>query len=330
MLSVDTHAKTWYNIPTALSNWRCFMRYLRWFAVLAVFGVTALGASAADDKPKRLLLVTHSGGFMHDSILVAEQILKEIGPKNGFEVTCWRFTGDPEAPIKVKKKVDGKDVELTTTALAQYSDTFRARTGDKGKPGEEVTKENCGRINAETLKKFDVVLFFTTGNPVTKDELKDLTDWVKAGGAFAGTHCATDTLYNSDYGQLIGGYFRTHPAIQKVKLKVEDPKHAAAKGMTDGMNFEDEWYIFRDDPYSRGKLHIILSIEKDSFKPNQERKDGDYAISWCHEVGKGRVFYTSMGHRREVWRDSRFQESLIGGLKWTLHQADGDSTPSSK
>jgi type 1 glutamine amidotransferase len=315
------------------------MRIVKWLLAPALLAALGTVAGAADAKPKRLLLVTHSGGFMHDSIGVAEQILKEIGPKNGFEVTCWRFTADPDAKVKIKEKVNGQDVEREVPALQAYSEQYRRTTGEKGKPGEEVTKEQCGRINASTLKNFDIVLMFTTGKkgdrygpPMTDEEEKDLGDWVKAGGAFAGTHCATDTLYTTPYGELIGGLFKTHPAQQKVRLKVEDPKHPAAKGFKDGDEYYDEWYIFRDEPYSRDRLHIILSMYPDSFKPNAktERKDNDYAIAWCHEVGKGKVFYTSMGHRRETWRDPRFQESLIGGLKWALGQAEGDATPSSK
>ena len=263
---------------------------------------------------RRLLLVTHSGGFIHDSVGVAEEVLKEVGPKHGFAVTCYRFTGDPD-----EKGKSGR------TVREEYGERFRARTG------VPVEKAHCGRVNAETLKNFDVVLFFTTGNPLTKEELKDLTAWVKAGGAFCGTHCATDTLYNTSYGELIGGYFLTHPSgLQKIRVKVEDPKHPGAKGFTDGQTYQDEMYIFRDLPYSRDRLHIILSIDKESFKPNKARPDGDYAISWCHRVGKGRVFYTSFGHSKDVWHDERFQESLIGGIKWATGQLPGDDTPSGK
>ena len=129
--------------------------------------------------------------------------------------------------------------------------------------------ENCGRINKETLKNFDVVLFFTTGNPLTKEELADLQTWVKAGGAFAGTHCATDTLYNTTYGELVGGYFDGHPWHQKIKVKVEDPKHPAAAGFESGDEITDEIYQFRDTPYSREKLHIILSVDNSSIDANK-------------------------------------------------------------
>ncbi|MBX9624371.1 MAG: ThuA domain-containing protein [Gemmataceae bacterium] len=283
---------------------------VRWLCAAVLVAAALAGPAAAAEKNKRLLLVTHSGGFIHKSVVDAEKVLKEVGPKNGYDVTCWRYTGDP-------------------AGLEKYSERFRGATG------LTVEKENTGRVNKETLKNFDVVLFFTTsdhqkGNdPVTADELKDLTDWVKAGGAFAGTHCATDTLYKeSPYGELIGAYFKGHPSgLQDIKVKVEDSKHPAAAGFADGMPYKDEMYIFRDEPYSRDKLHVIFSIDPASFKPgaNLARKDNDYAISWTRDVGKGKVFYTSFGHAPEVWKDAKFQSHLFGGLDWATGKKAADA-----
>jgi type 1 glutamine amidotransferase len=278
----------------------------RWLLAAALAFLSA-GSLSAADKNKRLLLVTDSGGFVHDSVGLAEQILKDIGPKNGFDVTCYRYTRNPDDP-----------------AFEKYAENFRRVTGVM------VEKENCGKVNKETLKNFDVVLFFTTGNPLTKEELADLQEWVKAGGAFAGTHCASDTLYNTTYGQLVGGYFDLHPWHQKIKVKVEDPKHAAAAGFEDGAEITDEIYQFKD-PYSREKLHIILSVDNSTIDTNKKdvhRKDKDFAISWCQQIGEGRSFYTSLGHRKEVWKDERFQKHLLGGLKWAVKQAEGSATPS--
>jgi type 1 glutamine amidotransferase len=288
----------------------CFLITAALVAVLCASSVeSAAGAPAPKAaKTKRLLLVTDSGGFVHDSVGLAEEILKEIGPKNGFEVTCYRYTRDPN-----------------DKGFQKYCDDFRKNTK------VAITPESCGRVNKETLKNFDCVLFFTTGNPLTKDELKDLEDWVKEGGAFAGTHCATDTLYGTSYGALVGAYFDSHPWTKKIKLKVEDPKHAAGTAFKSGDEIDDEIYQFRDAPYSREKLHIILSVDNSSIDVNKgKRKDMDYAISWCQEFGKGRSFYTSLGHRKEVWKDERFQQHLIGGLKWAMKEAEGSATPSAK
>ena len=307
------------------------MRKISFLLAAAVGLVVTVASLSAGEAParlqnKRLLLVTHSGGFVHPSVATAEQVLKEIGPRNGFDVTCWRFTGDPDQKVKGK---DGKE----RTALEAYSEKFRGPTK------LAVERENCGRINKDSLKNFDIVLFFTTGDPVNKEELADLRDWVRAGGALAGTHCATDTLYGqSVYGDLIGAYFKGHPpGLQKIKVKVEDPKHPAAAGFTNGMDYQDEMYVFRDAPYSREKLHIILSIDPASFNPTNPdpkrdltRKDKDYAISWCRTEGKGKVFYTSFGHDPKVWKDERFQKHLFGGLKWATGELPGDATPSGK
>jgi type 1 glutamine amidotransferase len=278
-------------------------------AVLALVG----GIASAENK--KLLLVTDSGGFIHDSVGLAEDTLKEIGPKNGFDVTCYRYTRDP-----------------MDAAFAKYAEAFRKTTG------KTVEPENCGRVSADTLKKFDCVLFFTTGNPLNNDEVKALSDWVKAGGAVAGTHCGSDTLYpakdrpnNALYGDLIGAYFDGHPWHQKIKITNEDPKHPAGHGFKTGDEITDEIYQFRPDPYSRNKLHIILSVDDSSIDTSKgKRADKDYAISWCHEVEKGRAFYTSLGHRKEVWKDPRYQEHLVGGLKWAMKLAEGDATPSAK
>lgn len=286
-------------------------------STMLVFGLAFSSYSAEPAPKKKLLLVTDSGGFIHDSVGLAEDILKEVCAKHNIEVTCYRYTRNPE-----------------DKGFAAYAKSFRERTG---KP---VEKEHCGRVNAETLKKFDAVLFFTTGNPLTKEETKDLVEWVKAGGAFSGTHCATDTLYGEPtYGELVGAYFVNHPWHQKIKLKVEDPNHAAGKAFKQGDEITDEIYQFRDSPYSREKLHIILSVDNSSIQTSIKNKDGvdqikradkDFAIAWCHEVGKGRSFYTSLGHRKEVWKDERFQDHLINGIKWTLKLVEGDATPSAK
>lgn len=320
------------------------MRHQVFSTIVVLFALT-FGSSFAADSPKRVLLVTHAGGFMHDSLLTAEKVLKTLGPDHGLQVTCWRFTADPDARIKVKRKLGDQETELETTALEDYSFRFQRSMG------EPVTRQECGRINAETLKKLDAVIFFTTStwttergtHPLTESELKDLIAWVKNGGAFVATHCGSDTLHNTAYGDLVGATFGGHPWVQKVRVRAEDPQHPAAKGLTDGSEIFDEIYQFgavanhpaavplKVQPFSRSKLHIILSVDNRSIDVTKgSREDQDYPIAWCQQFGKGRSFYTSLGHHKEIWTDPRFQQHLIGGLKWTLGQAAGDATPSAK
>ena len=83
------------------------MQYLK-FLLSVVFTVTIAGTALAADPPKRVLLVTHAGGYMHDSILIAEQVLGELGRKEGFRITCYRFTADPDKKITVRRRAEGQ------------------------------------------------------------------------------------------------------------------------------------------------------------------------------------------------------------------------------
>jgi type 1 glutamine amidotransferase len=312
------------------------------FLLCALALLSCPASLQADKPPPRVLLVTHAGGFIHDSAVVAESVVREMGVKHGFQVTCYRFTGDPDAKVKIKRKVDGKEAVIETTALEEYSARFRERTG------ELVEMSHCGRINAQTLRKFDLVLFFTTStwtpdrgsHPLTAEELQDLIAWVRAGGAIVAVHCGADTLHGTDYGKLVGGVFAGHPWVQKVRVHVEDPKHPAARGFADGAEIFDEIYQFgpsSTDPrvpltkqtYSRERLHVILSVDPAAIDVTKgSRIDKDYAIAWCQQFGKGRSFYTSLGHHKDVWRDPRFQDHLLGGMKWAVRLLPGDATPS--
>jgi type 1 glutamine amidotransferase len=346
------------------------MTFRRLLSVLALAVFAALPAQAEDKKPapKKVLLVTHSGGFIHSSVVEAEKVLKELGPKNGFEVTCWRFTNDPDKSVKFK--VD--NVVQEGTALEEYGHRFHQATK------QPVNREDCGRINAESLKKFDAVFFFTTGDPVTnEEELNALLDFVKSGKGFLGTHCATDTMYKyAAYGEMIGAYFDGHPMGGKTKVLVEDTKHPICKGLGESFEISDELYQFRT-PYSRDKLRVLMRLDPlyveqrkadekkrmaadkvkkeeqlaklksagkgdsdeakklekelkdwDKKKPGIKREDNDYAMTWVRQYGKGRVFYTALGHGENVWRDPRFQTMMVQAIKWATGEIDGDATPS--
>ncbi len=323
----------------------------------------------AGEKTKKILLVTHSAGFVHSSVVEAEKVLKEIGPKHGFEVTCFRYTNDPDRKVTYTRKVDKEEEKVEGTSLEQYSEFFKRSTK------EPVTREQVGRLNAETLKQYDAVFFFTTGSPIeSKEDMAALLDYVKSGKGFLGAHCATDTQYNMrEYGELIGAYFDLHPWHTKVKVLVEDPQHPICKHLGDSFEITDEIYQFRD-PYARDKLRVLMRLDPrwvaqqradepkriaaekekvlkqiaeaeaaektdevlklraklknlENFKSAIHRTDNDFAIAWVRSYGMGRVFYTALGHREEVWRDPRFQEMLIQAMRWATHQIDGPTDP---
>src|SRR4030095_10204052 len=120
---------------------------------------------------------------------------------------------------------------------------------------------DASAFSAANLAGIDLVFFYTTGElPLSKVEREALLAVVRDGGAFAGSHCATDTFYQvPEYGEMIGAYFDGHPWHQEVKMRVEDREHAATRHLGEAFSIADEIYQMRA-PYDRTKLHVLLSL----------------------------------------------------------------------
>lgn len=184
--------------------------------------------------------------------------------------------------------------------------------------------QDCATITRENLARYAAVVFYTTGAlPIDKDAL---VDFVRAGGGFVGIHSATDTLYKcADYGRMIGGYFNGHPWNAEVTVRVEDGGHRATRHLGSFLQIADEIYQFRD--WERKNVRVLLSLDPrsvDTTKPGMRRTDRDFALAWCRPFGRGRVFYTALGHRPEVWKDERFLKHVVGGLAWVTVPRDED------
>jgi hypothetical protein len=169
---------------------------------------------------------------------------------------------------------------------------------------EVVASEDLSLISAENLRDFDVLYFFTSGELALSDQQKaDLLSFVGEGKGFGGVHSATDTLYTwPEYGDLIGAYFNGHPWAQEVSIRVEDPDHPTMRGLGSSFRISDEIYQFRD--FSRDRIHVLMSLDTSSVdltKPGVAREDGDFPLAWAKSYGKGRVFYSSLGHASATW-----------------------------
>jgi len=231
--------------------------------------------------------------------------------------------------------------------------------GEKTGAFKPVVSDDLANFEADKLKQFDAVIFAnTTGEvfcrPADKEKfdalaegekrkqeeiaarlVKNLDDYVRAGGGFMGIHSATDTLKNQKaYGDMIGAVFSQHPWGPKeaVTIKVEDADHALAKGVFEKAEFKfhDEIYEFRE-PYDRKLLHVILSVDPaKSDKPNRplRRTDGDYPIAWVRSHGKGRVFYCSLGHATSAFADPAVLKFWLRGVQFAAGDIDAATTPS--
>ena len=181
--------------------------------------------------------------------------------------------------------------------------------------------EDSSAISVTGLRPYDAVLFYTTGElPMDDVQKRALLDFVRAGKGFAGVHSATDTFYQwPEYGDMIGGYFDGHPWDQEVTVRVEGARHPATAHLPASFAIADEIYQFRN--WSRDRVQVLLSLDPASVDLKADavkRTDRDFALAWTRSYGAGRVFYTALGHRAEVWNDDRFQRHLLGGLQWVM------------
>jgi type 1 glutamine amidotransferase len=268
--------------------------------VLAMTGVTGTSAQAPAPQPhegsasrehgskKRLLCIGASKGFQHDSISYAMGTLWELGNQTGLWETWVR----------------------TDTQL--------------------ITKKKLGD-NAKNLDYFDAVYFYTTRELDMDDEQKAaLLSFVHDDGkGFIGGHSATDTFYNwPEYGEMVGGYFNDHPWHQQVRLNVEDRTFPATRHFGPSITLNDEIYQLKD--FSRDKVHVLLTLDTstvDMTSSRVHRADGDFALAWVRNYGKGRVFSSPLGHEQQIYDRPDMRTMYIEAVKWVMGLTDGDATP---
>ena len=169
-------------------------------------------------------------------------------------------------------------------------------------------------------RRFDAVVFAKTTGNLGVPDLPAFLDWIAAGHGFAAMHSAADTYHDEPALQDMLGNEYPHgrsakPAVDAMVENHEPPRGAPARG--DRSAIFDEIYKFTRA--NRGAVTMLLSLDGHPADGLPEQgQPADLPLAWAKSDGRGRVFYTALGHREEVWRDQRYQQHVLGGLLWTL------------
>lgn len=222
-------------------------------------------------------------------------------------------------------------------ALARETKAFRVDLADDY---SVFTKEN--------LAQYDGILFNNTTH-LKPDELqrKAILDFAASGKGIIGFHAAADNFNGWDEGiAMIGGIFDGHPwtAGGTWAFKVEDPDHplnAAFKGK--GLWQKDEIYWYKKESFEgREKLRVLLSLDMSKPKNAEPFADEkwkgkvedptqiDVPVSWCRELGKGRLFYTNLGHNNMTFADKTVLQHMLDGIQYALGDLEADAIPSAE
>lgn len=188
-----------------------------------------------------------------------------------------------------------------------------------------VATDKGGAIRPETLRQFDAVIWNNvSGDVLTLSQRRALKDYIENGGGFVAVHgSAGDPAYFWDWyaDTLIGARFKGHPMapqFQDARVVVEDRKHPIAAKLPSDWVMNDEWYSFSTNPRAAG-AHVILRLDESSYKPEgmgQDLRMGDHPIAWTNCLGKGRAFYSAIGHRPEVYSNAEHLALLNAALDW--------------
>jgi len=258
--------------------------------------------TAKPKKDRKLLVFYRCEGFVHAAISGGNYAIQELGKKTG------AFTAD-------------------------ITDDYGVFTADK-------------------LSEYDAVLLNSTTHLKFPDpkQREALLDFINNGKGIVGIHAASDSFYDWPEGAaMIGGQFSGHPwtAGGTWAFRLDDPKHVLNKAFGGkGFWHQDEIYQYKPDTFvGPEKIRILVSLDmgkkivsdkisdpKLAVSHNKAFGSGerDVPVSWLREYGKGRLFYTNLGHNIQTYWAPNVLHHYLDGLQYAFGDLEADATPTAK
>ncbi len=246
-----------------------------------------------------MLYFTRSAGYEHEAVKLkngqpslSDRILTEMGKRHGFDVVC--------------------------------------------------TKD--GRVFDGDLDQYDAIAFYTSGvltnaepandPPMSAQGKEKLLRAIAEGKGFVGFHAATDSFHSkgpSDQNQtevdpyiaMIGGEFIVHGAQQEAMIRIASPDFPGVKQFGQARKLTEEWYTLKN--FAKD-LHVILIEDNEGMEGDCYQRP-PFPATWARMHHNGRVFYTSFGHRDDIWTNPQVQGLMLGGLAWAMGNVKFEATP---
>jgi type 1 glutamine amidotransferase len=283
----------------------------------------AFSASPSLAAPKKLLVVSVTTGFRHDSISSLKKMLAQLSQSTG-EFTLDYLDQPPGKPAGLNK--DATPAGKAAHAAAEHDWE------------ENALKPALQKLAPAQLQSYDGVVFASTTGDLPLPDPQGFLDWIAAGHAFIGLHAATDTLHHwAPYAEMVGGEFDHHGRQVSVNLINADPEHPANAALPKTWTItQEEIYQFKKG-YDPAAVHELLYLDKNP----ETGVPGHFPISWCKTYGRGRVFYTALGHRDDLIDpdpslknrlnspeiSKAYDAHVLGGIEWALGLKPGSSAP---
>ena len=240
-------------------------------------------------------------GYQHDSISHALATIERLGRESG-EYDTW--------------------IRTDSQTITKHPIIFSTGTGIA--TGEQ--------FQARNLDFFDAIFFFGVREiDLTAEQRADLLSFVREDGkGFVAAHAAATAFFSwPEFGEMLGGRFDEHPwLIIDAPVVLDDPAFPATKHFPTRVVVNDEHYQLKD--FSRARVRVLAHLDPtalDLTKPLVHRTDGDFPVAWAKTYGKGKVFYSTLGHQDTSWDSPLIQQMYFQALRWSMGLVAGDATP---
>lgn len=257
-------------------------------AVITMAVCSATCAQTAAPQKKHLLVLGEEKGYRHESVSHAMAVIERLGEQSGL----WDTTIRTDTEVLTKKKLE---------------------------------------YNAKNLNNFDAILLFTGGElEMDPQQRADLLSFVHDDGkGLIGVHSAAITWASwPEFVDMLGGTYDEHPwGTFAAPIVVEDPNFPGMAQWPQEFTYTDE--IYQQKNFSRDKVRVLMRLDPcklDLANPKVHRGERDFPVTWVKSYGKGRVYYSTLGHPKDNWDDPRLQKMYAEAIKWALGLENADIT----
>ncbi len=251
--------------------------------------------NAVPHRKRVLAWADVSNGYQHDSVSHALATIERLGYETGLYDTVIRT-----------------DSQLITK-------------------GKILTKDGTPSLYAKNLNDFDAIFCFGVREiDLSAQQRADLLSFVHDDGkGFVAAHAAATTFFSwPEFGKMLGGRFDEHPwGIIQAPVIVQDQSFPGMASLPVSFPHIDEYYQIKD--FSRADSHVILRLDVSKLDlniPAVHHKDQDFPLAWAKTYGKGRVYYSALGHDPSTWDDRAVEQMYLEAIKWALKLEDADIT----
>lgn len=252
--------------------------------------------------------------------------------KHVYESVPPALPADLHAPaVLIFSKTNGfREDSAVRAANAGLADIARRRGWSA------VFTENGAVFNPAMLPRFQATVWNNTSGDVLNAEQKQaFQTYIENGGGFVGIHGAGgDPHYDWRWyvEKLVAAEFIGHPLgpqFQRATIHVEDRNDPATRTLPEHWERVDEWYSFKISPRAPG-LKVLATLDERTYNPKMFWKDirmgADHPVIWKHCVGRGRAFYSALGHAASTYQEPLHLAELEGAIAWAAG-LEGEACP---